>query len=142
MWTGEQCSCADSLHVSVVAAQAQHKGGPRLTCSDVCQDCLQRLLQGLVNSEDLVGLREQLLSALDIDEAAQDMRMQAASSYFISKTWMLGFRRRSSTSTGSKPLEPPTAGMAETIGVHIACRSPCIEDSCSGHSWHARYLYW
>jgi hypothetical protein len=103
--------------------QAQHKGGPRLTCSDVCQDCLKRLLQGLVNSEDLVGLREQLLSALDIDEDEQQMRMQTPSSRLISKTWMLGFRRRSSTSTGSKTtLEPPTAGTTRGSGVRVECK--------------------
>lgn len=89
----------------------------------MCQDCLKHLLQGLVNSEDLVGLREQLLSALDIDEDEQLMRMQAPSSRLISKAWMLGFRRRSSTSTGSRAtLEPPTAGTTAGSAARVECK--------------------
>lgn len=96
--------------LTALLLQERHRGGPRLTCSDVCHDCLKRLLQGLVDSEDLGGLRDQLLCALDVDEDQQDRRMQACNSHYVSKTWMLGFRRRTGATTRSSTLEPPTAG--------------------------------
>ena len=96
--------------------QALHKGGPRLSCSDVCQVCLQHLLQGLVSSDDLVSLRDELLAALEADEGQQEALMEAPSSFYVSKSWVGGFKRRGTAS--SSRLEPPTAG------AHLACWGP------------------
>lgn len=41
--------------------------------------------------------------------------MQACNSHYVSKTWMLGFRRRTGATTRSSMLEPPTAGMVVTV---------------------------
>lgn len=90
--------------------QARHRGGPRLACGDVCVPCLKRLLQGLVSNEDLAGLREQLLAALEEDEANQDVL--DAGGYYVSKSWVTGFKRRSVGGGVTGRLDAPTAGQS------------------------------
>lgn len=92
--------------------QASHKGGPRLTCADVCTECLGRMMQGLVSNQDLAGLRDQVLAALEGDEGDQEGLMDAPTSYYVSRTWVNGFKRRSGAGGASGGrLEPPTAGV-------------------------------
>ena len=74
----------------------------------MCVECLRGLLQGLVSSQDLSGLREELLTALEAAEASQDVLMDAPNCYYVSKTWVGGFKRR--TGGTKSTLEPPTAG--------------------------------
>jgi hypothetical protein len=104
--------------------QARHRGGPCLSCSDVCVECLRGLLQGLVSSQDLSGLRDELLAALEAAEGSQDVLMDAPNCYYVSKTWVGGFKRR--TGGTKSTLEPPTAGeaWAGACCVHAMCVLP------------------
>jgi hypothetical protein len=107
-------SCRAVLPCCVPSSpQARHRGGPRLSVADVCRPCLQRLLQGVVASEDLVYLRESLLAALEADEKQQPARLEDPTSLYVSKTWWHGFKRRCdypATTSFKTVLEPPTAG--------------------------------
>lgn len=89
--------------------QECHRGGPCLSCTDVCTECLKQALQGLVSNQDLVGLREQLLAALDDDEANQELLACDPTSLYVSRTWVVGFKRRSGIGSSGR-LDPPTAG--------------------------------
>jgi len=66
------------------------------------------VLQGLVSSEDLVGLRDQLLAALEEDEANQEVL--SASAFYVSKPWVVGFKRRTTGGGVAGRLDAPTAG--------------------------------
>lgn len=125
------CAIAAAVPAASCPHQARHRGGPRLSCADVCRPCLQRLLQGIVSNEDLVGLRERVLAALETDEAQQDMLQEEPTSLYVSKTWWHGFKRRStstSTSTVLTTLEPPTAGVCggEAFDCVFFCVSVCV----------------
>lgn len=101
--------CLVDVYACLLPVQARHRGGPRLSFGDVCVECLRRVLQGLVSSEDLVGLRDQLLAALEDDEANQEMMSAAA--YYVSKPWVVGFKRRSTGGGVAGRLDAPTAGV-------------------------------
>jgi hypothetical protein len=94
-----------------VVLQGSHQGGPQLCLSEVCRDCLRQQLQGLVSSDTLADLRDQLLCQLakeEDDNAAAGIGEADMPGYYVSKTWLKGFRMRQGTAGGS--LQPPTAG--------------------------------
>lgn len=95
--------------VACCAAQGNHQGGPQLTLADACPTCLRALLQGLVGSDMLAQLREELLDSLAADEVANAGAPELAVGFLVSKTWLTGFRTRQRLTGGS--LQPPTAGV-------------------------------
>jgi hypothetical protein len=106
--------------------QGSHQGGPQLRLSDVCRDCLRQQLQGLVSSDYLADLRDQLLCQLakeEDDNAAAGIGDADMPGYYVSKTWLKGFRMRQGTGGGS--LQPPTAGKPNLRGSWLWFTGSC-----------------
>jgi hypothetical protein len=105
------CVLSAAAAAGCLCLQGSHQGGPQLRLSDVCRDCLRQQLQGLVSSDYLADLRDQLLCQLakeGDDHAAAGIGDADMPGYYVSKTWLKGFRMRQGTGGGS--LQPPTAG--------------------------------
>eukprot|EP00775_Hariotina_reticulata_P004097 gene4097-4344_t len=91
------------------ALVASHQGGPRLTFDQACPHCLRALLSSRISCNDLAGLKDDVLDALAADEASQ-VELDEGGGFYISKSWLVGFRTRSSMALG-RNVQPPTAGI-------------------------------
>jgi hypothetical protein len=95
--------------------------------------CLARVLHGLVSSDDLAGLREQLLAQLEVDEANQEA-LDLGAGYYISKSWLNGFKRRGSSGgsgTASRPIDPPPTAGIYVCGLVADCRQRGFRLGCA-----------
>jgi hypothetical protein len=111
--------------------QGAHQGGPQLRLPDVCRECLRQQLQGLVSSDYLAELREQLLLRLAEEEEANAAAGRGDADmpgFYVSKTWLKGFRMRQGTGGGS--LQPPTAGVCGVEQWWCRCCICCVSYAC------------
>lgn len=76
--------------------QARYKGGPHLSTSDACEQCLKRARDGVAKGSQADELREQLqvvAAAAGTDglpPGSQDAYLHGDGYYWVSKSWLTG----------------------------------------------------